>query len=138
MSATATTFTSRLTVVARDIKLSHTVFALPFALLATFLAAASRAQQQMPAWDTLGLILLCMVLARTMAMAMNRWADARIDAQNPRTAGRAIPSGRLSARFMLTAALACGIGLIGSTVLTLVVQPVAYMSLEKWRKHDFS
>ena len=82
---------------ARDIKISHTVFALPFALLSTFLAAGG-----FPAPGILLLILVCMVTARTVAMAANRLLDARLDALNPRTAGRAIPSGRLSASFYVT------------------------------------
>src|SRR5258708_22656631 len=79
---------------ASDIKVSHTVFALPFALLSTFLAANG--------WPHIGqllLILACMVTARTVAMAANRLLDAELDARNPRTAGRAIPSGALTRRF---------------------------------------
>ncbi|BAM02172.1 UbiA-like polyprenyltransferase [Phycisphaera mikurensis] len=82
---------------ARDIKLSHSVFALPFGLLGMALAAASAGR-----WPTPGellLVLACMVTARTFAMTVNRVADAGFDAQNPRTAGRAIPAGRLSAAF---------------------------------------
>ena len=89
--------TSQLGALARDIKLSHSVFALPFGLLGMALAAASAGR-----WPTVGellLILACMVTARTFAMTVNRVADARFDAQNPRTAGRGIPSGRLSAAF---------------------------------------
>jgi 4-hydroxybenzoate polyprenyltransferase len=107
------TFLNRVTTLARDIKLSHSVFALPFALLATFLAAAHRSE--LPDVATLGLIVLCMVLARTAAMAMNRWADARFDADNPRTAKRAIPSGRLSSRFVLGAIVVCGLAFIAAT-----------------------
>lgn len=80
---------------AGDIKLAHSVFALPFALLASFLAR----DPQRP-WSAflipLALITLCMVLARTWAMLINRLADARFDARNPRTARRAIPAGRLN------------------------------------------
>jgi len=115
MTATATTtISSRITLVARDIKLSHTVFALPFALLAAYLAAASVAVPQLPRWEAIGLIVICMVLARTMAMAVNRWADAKIDAENPRTAGRAIPSGKLSAEFMLGVALISAGGFVAA------------------------
>ena len=68
-----------------DIKLAHSVFALPFALLAAFLAASPFSN-----WarfsGQLTLILCCMVLARTWAMLLNRLADRRIDADNPRTA----------------------------------------------------
>lgn len=73
------------------IKFPHSVFALPFALLATFLAA----RPQRPGWTQLGLIVLCMVAARSAAMTFNRIADARIDAANPRTAGRPLPRGTI-------------------------------------------
>lgn len=99
-----------LALVARDIKLSHTVFALPFALLAGFMAAGHSGHSL--TWPTLGLIVVCMVLARTMAMAVNRWADAKIDAANPRTAGRAIPAGRLPASFMRGVAVVCAAGFV--------------------------
>ena len=101
---------SRLTHLARDIKLGHSVFALPFALLAAFLAAGG-----LPSAAQLVLILICMVCARTVAMLANRLVDARLDAFNPRTAGRALPSGRLSRRYMIVSALACAIGFIVAT-----------------------
>src|SRR3954453_17399522 len=82
------TLGARLSVFARDIKLSHTILAMPFALLSTFLAANG-----FPKWGQLGLILICMFAARTVAMASNRLLDAELDAKNPRTARRAIPSG---------------------------------------------
>lgn len=88
----------RLGAFAADIKISHSLFALPFALLATFLAAGG-----MPHWGILALIVICMVTARTVAMASNRLLDASLDALNPRTAGRAIPSGRLSRNFVRAA-----------------------------------
>lgn len=106
----ATLIPSRLSILAklddfaRDIKVSHTVFALPFALLSTFLAAGG-----MPRAGVLALILACMVTARTVAMASNRLLDAALDAHNPRTAGRAIPSGRLSKGFYALILAACGI-----------------------------
>lgn len=93
--------------IARDIKLSHTVFAMPFALLATFAAARG-----MPAWPLLGLILVCMVFARTFAMLANRYFDREIDRNNPRTAGRALPSGRLQPGQVLTVMGLCAAGLI--------------------------
>jgi 4-hydroxybenzoate polyprenyltransferase len=73
------------------IKFAHTIFALPFALSAALLAARG-----LPGGRQLFFIALAMVGARTAAMAMNRLIDADIDAQNPRTAGRAIPAGLLS------------------------------------------
>ncbi len=67
----------------RFIRFSHTVFALPFALGAMFVAANG-----LPSWQIVGLILLAMVFARTAAMTFNRIADWEIDKRNPRTAGR--------------------------------------------------
>jgi 4-hydroxybenzoate polyprenyltransferase len=78
------------------IKWEHSIFALPFALTGAMLAANG--------WPTLTkliLIVICMVTARTAAMAFNRWADADIDAANARTAARHIPAGLLSTRFVL-------------------------------------
>jgi 4-hydroxybenzoate polyprenyltransferase len=76
------------------IKFSHSVFALPYALLATFLAARGR-PGGVPSWPQLGLIVLCMAAARSAAMTFNRIVDAGIDARNPRTAGRQIPRGAI-------------------------------------------
>jgi len=73
------------------IKFEHTVFALPFAFLGAMAGA-----QGLPPWRTLFWILLAMVGARTAAMTFNRLADADIDAENPRTAMRALPAGRVS------------------------------------------
>jgi 4-hydroxybenzoate polyprenyltransferase len=75
------------------VKFSHTVFALPFALASMLVAA--REQRGWPGWRTFGLILLAMVSARTAAMAFNRIMDRDIDALNPRTAGRHLPTGQL-------------------------------------------
>ncbi len=83
------------------IKFSHSIFALPFALQAAWLAAGGR-----PAWDTLAWIVLAAVCARTAAMSFNRWVDRDVDAANPRTAQREIPAGVLSARFVLGVVLA--------------------------------
>jgi 4-hydroxybenzoate polyprenyltransferase len=77
------------------IKWEHSIFALPFALTGAMLAAAG-----WPAWNKLFWIVVCMVTARSAAMAFNRWADAKLDAANPRTATRAIPAGLLSSRFV--------------------------------------
>ena len=98
--------------IARDIKLSHTVFAMPFALLGTFLAAGWAGR--LPGAGEFAMIVACMVLARTLAMTVNRWADAALDASNPRTAGRAVPGGRVSRGAMLAAALACAAGLVAA------------------------
>jgi 4-hydroxybenzoate polyprenyltransferase len=78
------------------IKWDHSIFALPFALTAMLLAANG-----LPGWRTVAWILVAMVAARSCAMAFNRWADAELDAANPRTSGRAIPAGLLSRQFVL-------------------------------------
>lgn len=102
--------------VMRDIKLSHSVFALPFALLAMVLAAGwTPPDGRLPTGGEMVLIVLCMVLARTVAMAVNRWADATIDAANPRTAKRAVPSGQVHPQFMLSTAIVCGFGFVFAT-----------------------
>lgn len=94
----------RVAALAADIKLSHTVFALPFALLAAFLAAGGWPR----VWQ-LGLVLVCMVTARTLAMSANRLLDAKLDALNPRTARRAIPAGRLSRGFVVATIVVCAV-----------------------------
>ena len=110
VAAPAPSLPAKLSLFARDIKISHTVFALPFALLSTFLAAGG-----VPAPGKLLLILVCMVTARTVAMAANRLLDARLDALNPRTAGRAIPSGKLSTSFYAAVLAACGLAFLLAT-----------------------
>ncbi|MDX2200241.1 MAG: UbiA-like polyprenyltransferase [Phycisphaerae bacterium] len=88
------------------IKLSHSVFALPFALLATFLAA----RPQRPTIEQVLWIVACMVSARSAAMTFNRLVDAAIDARNPRTAGRPIPAGHISPQVAwLIFAVACAV-----------------------------
>lgn len=134
---------SALRAIATDIKLSHSVFALPFAVLAMFLAAGWA--DRFAGLDEVGLIVLCMVLARTVAMAVNRWADASIDAANPRTQGRAIPSGRVSPAMMLNVAIFCGLGFIAAAagfwvlrdnVWPVVLSPLvlAYLVGYSWTK----
>ncbi len=81
---------------AEMIKFSHSIFALPFALMAAFLAGRNIDGQHRPYAGQLGLIILCMVAARSVAMTFNRIADARIDARNPRTANRPLPADRLT------------------------------------------
>lgn len=81
---------------AEMVKFSHSVFALPFALIAAILAGRDLKGRDCPYAGQLGLIVLCMVAARSAAMTFNRIVDAQIDARNPRTAGRPLPAGRLS------------------------------------------
>jgi 4-hydroxybenzoate polyprenyltransferase len=76
---------------ARLVKVEHSVYALPFAY-----AGAVLAEQRIPSWPTLVWITVAMVAARSAAMALNRLIDAGIDARNPRTAGRELPTGSLS------------------------------------------
>ena len=72
------------------VKFSHSIFALPFALQGAWLASGG-----VPAWHVLAWVVVCAVAARTAAMAFNRWLDQDLDASNPRTASREIPSGKL-------------------------------------------
>jgi 4-hydroxybenzoate polyprenyltransferase len=105
------------------IKFSHTLFALPFALLGGILAVRDpRITAHAGPSEWLG-ILLCMVTARSAAMAFNRLADRLIDARNPRTATRHIPAGRLSARSVAAFTLANSILFIASTLLFLPSNP---------------
>ncbi len=89
--------TSTLRLLLSDIKVSHTIFAMPFALLGAFLAATFGEQID---WATfsgqLVLIVCCMVCARNFAMLSNRITDAAIDKENPRTKNRVIASGQVS------------------------------------------
>lgn len=82
---------SKLKIIFSDIKIQHTVFALPFAVMSAFLAA-----EGLPDWETLGWILVAMFGARNAAMAFNRIVDARLDARNPRTSSRALPAGEVT------------------------------------------
>src|SRR3954451_21585852 len=141
------------------IRFSHTLFALPFALLAAVMAwrlqfiEAKKAFETPPTdeqqfnelvgtmvkdlgsfvdwpvigkwqgfairWQELVGILLCMVTARSFAMAFNRLADRRIDATNPRTAGRHLPAGTLDVPRVIALTVVCAAGFITSTLLFL-------------------
>jgi 4-hydroxybenzoate polyprenyltransferase len=100
------------------IKFSHTLFALPFALFGAALAAKGPDGWHGRARDWLG-ILLCMATARSAAMAFNRLVDRRIDAENPRTALRHLPSGRLSVGSVVGFWLGCSVAFVASTLLFL-------------------
>lgn len=84
---------------------SHTIFALPFAASAVIMALS--VPHAPLAWWRLLAMLVCMVAARTAAMAFNRYLDRHIDAKNPRTAGREIPSGAVSPGAALGLTVAC-------------------------------
>jgi 4-hydroxybenzoate polyprenyltransferase len=104
------------------IRFSHTLFALPFALLAAVMAWNRSARQDPPApwrWNDLAGILICMVGARSAAMAFNRLADQQTDAQNPRTAGRHLPSGILSRTSVGLFAVFCSALFVAGTLLFL-------------------
>ena len=106
------------------IKWEHSIFALPFALCGAMLAAGG-----LPAWHQILWIIAAMVSARSAAMAFNRLADASIDAANPRTAIRALPTGLLSSSFVTTFVLiSCGVFVLAASQLnrlTLWLSPVA-------------
>lgn len=100
------------------IRFSHTLFALPFALLAAGMATRSELRESKP-WrplDWVGIV-LCMVFARSAAMAFNRLADRTIDAGNPRTAQRHLPQGILSATAVGLFAAACAVAFVASTAI---------------------
>jgi len=97
------------------IRFSHTVFALPFALLAAVLAWRETPFR----WRDLLGILLCMVFARSAAMAFNRLIDRQIDAANPRTAARHLPAGLLSPTAVTLFTSGCSLAFIASTLLFL-------------------
>ena len=90
------------------IKWEHSIFALPFALTAMLLAAGG-----LPGWRIVAWIVVAMVAARSAAMAFNRWADADLDATNPRTSNRAIPACLLTRKFVL--------GFISAAVLVFLL-----------------
>ena len=97
------------------VRFSHTLFALPFALAA--MSVAARENHGWPGWRTFGLVLAAMVCARTCAMAFNRIVDRKIDALNPRTAGRHLPTGQVSLCGAVTLCALAGTGLITASYL---------------------
>ena len=105
------------------IKWEHSIFALPFALTSVLLAANG-----LPGWRTVAWILVAMVAARSCAMAFNRWADADLDAANPRTSNRAIPVGLLSRQFVLGFTVVMALVFVGAAAelnrLTLYLSPL--------------
>ena len=122
---------------ARLVKIEHTIFALPFAYVGAFLAVNGSS-----GWSDLLWITVAMVGARSLAMALNRLVDARLDARNPRTAGREIPSGQLSlTQVVLFCAVSLAVFLVAVWQLDPIVRwlwpiPVAgfviYPYLKRW------
>ncbi len=111
----------------RLVKFSHTIFAMPFALMAFVYALWSTDKEF--SWWLLVQVVLCMVFARNVAMGFNRWADRDIDAENPRTANREIPSGQISPRkalaFVIINALLFIVTASTINLLTAILSPVA-------------
>ena len=111
------------------VKFSHTIFAMPFAIIGYFLGINH--QHEGVQWGLLGLVVLCMVFARSAAMGFNRYIDREFDAANPRTAKREIPAGIVSASSALFfVCINCAL-FIGTTFLInkmcFVLSPVALM-----------
>jgi 4-hydroxybenzoate polyprenyltransferase len=106
---------------AEFVKLSHTVFALPFSLASMLIAA--RADLGWPGWRTFLLILAAMVSARTCAMAFNRIVDRKFDAQNPRTAMRHLPRGDIS---LFSAWALCLLGAAGLIASAYYLNPLCF------------
>jgi 4-hydroxybenzoate polyprenyltransferase len=143
------------------IRFSHTIFALPFALLSALMASRLSYLEKLPTaaehtaeearsrlakalmagmsfendrgfsvhWQEVVGILLCMTFARSAAMAFNRLADRTLDAKNPRTAGRHIPAGILSASRVRLFAAGCGAAFVASTILFLPNRLPLYLSV---------
>ena len=121
---------------ARLVKFSHTIFAMPFALMSFVYAVKSSPESENfsnPYWWVMLLVqvVLCMVFARNVAMGFNRWADREIDARNPRTATREIPSGVVSARAALWFVVINAVLFVAVSAtinsLTAVLSPVALL-----------
>jgi 4-hydroxybenzoate polyprenyltransferase len=117
------------------IKWEHSVFALPFALTGAVLAARG-----WPRLPVLGWIVVCMVSARSAAMAFNRLVDARLDAANPRTKMRALAAGRLSAGFVVgfvvvsSAAFVLGAAMLNRLTLELALPTLAVLLAYSYMK----
>ena len=108
---------------------SHTIFAMPFAFIGFFLAINTTNASF--SWLKLALMVFCMVLARNAAMAFNRYLDRDIDAKNPRTKARDIPSGKISASNALIFTIANCLLFIGATYfinsLCFLLSPIALL-----------
>ena len=103
------------------VRFSHTLFALPFALAA--MAIAAREHHGWPGWRVFGLVLAAMVCARTCAMAFNRIVDRKLDALNPRTAGRHLPTGQIS---LFNAVALCALTGAGLVAASFFLNPICF------------
>jgi 4-hydroxybenzoate polyprenyltransferase len=114
----------QLNIILADIKIQHTVFALPFAVISAFLAAGG-----MPEVETLFWIVVAMFGARSAAMAFNRIVDASYDRANPRTRERALPAGRIGIGAYAAFLVASSLLLVGASAmlnrLALYLSPLA-------------
>ncbi len=121
-------FWTKLTTTLQMIKFEHTLFALPFAFLGAVLAADG-----LPSWWQILWITVAMFGARSAAMTFNRIVDRRIDAENPRTANRELPSGKLSVSFAWTffiaSVLLFEIAAFSLNWLTFELSPIALASI---------
>ena len=106
------------------VKFSHTIFAMPFALMSFTYAIISSPIPVSNLWILLLQVVLCMVFARNVAMGFNRWADWRIDAENPRTAGREIPAGKISPKAAL--------GFVAINAIGFIITAITINSLTAW------
>jgi len=117
---------AKLSVIFADIKIQHTIFALPFAIMSAFIAAKGFPQTEKIIW-----IVVCMVGARSAAMAFNRILDARFDAKNPRTQDRALPTGQVDVRsywlFLITSSAIFIFAANMLNSLALYLSPVALL-----------
>lgn len=111
------------------IKFSHTIFAMPFACIGFFLATTNTASSNTINWWLFLKVILCMVFARSAAMAFNRYADRDIDEKNPRTAQREIPAGSISPENALYFVIINSILFVATTYfinpLCLYLSPIA-------------
>jgi len=117
---------------ANFVKLPHTVFALPFALLGLVVASRITAVT----WRTLGLVIVAFTCARFVALGFNRIADREIDSRNPRTRGRELPSGRLTLAQAWTAVVvAAGLFLAAAWALNplcFILAPIALVFISAY------
>ena len=115
------------------IKFEHSIFALPFAMMGMIWAASASSESAWPGWKIFLLIVVCMVTARSAAMAYNRIADRDIDALNPRTKVRAIPAGLLSLKqvnlFFFASCILFFVAAASLNTLTLLLSPVALFTI---------